>query len=100
METYDASSDAIVCTLTQDDLKETRNAWQKLLRLSLVSRDEVPGGIRLEVHAGGADALRQLIDIERECCQWITFELDGPVVTMTSPGPGESAIRSMWVVDA
>ena len=99
METYDATSDAIACTLTQDDLRETRNAWQKLFRLSLVSRDEVPGGIRLSVHPGSADALRQLIDIERECCRWITFVLDGPVVTMTSSGPGESAIRAMWVVD-
>ena len=99
METYDATSDAIACTLTQDDLRETRNAWQKLFRLSLVSRDEVPGGLRLSVHPGSADALRQLIDIERECCRWITFVLDGPVVTMTSPEAGESAIRAMWVVD-
>jgi len=99
METYDATSDAIACTLTQDDLRETRNAWQKLFRLSLVSRDEVPGGLRLSLHPGSADALRQLIDIERECCRWITFVLDGPVVTMTSPGAGESAIRAMWVVD-
>ena len=99
METYDATSDAIACTLTPDDLRETRNAWQKLFRLSLVSRDEVPGGLRLSVHPGSADALRQLMDIERECCRWITFVLDGPVVTMTSPRAGESAIRDMWVVD-
>src|SRR5438132_549353 len=99
METYDATSDAIACTLTQDDLRETRNAWQKLFRLSLVSRDEVPGGLRLLVHPGSADALRQLINIERECCRWITFVLDGPVVTMTSPGAGESAIRAMWGED-
>ena len=99
METYNATSEAIACTLTPDDLKQTRNAWQKLFRLSLVSRDEVPGGLRLQVHPGSADALRQLIDIERECCRWITFELNGPVVTMTSPGDGELAIRAMWVVD-
>ena len=99
METYDATSDAIACTLTQDDLRETRKAWQKLFRLSLVSRDEVPGGLRLSVHPSSAAALRQLIDIERECCRWITFALDGPVVTMTAPGAGESAIRAMWIVD-
>ncbi|HYL07350.1 MAG TPA: hypothetical protein VEU76_02300 [Candidatus Udaeobacter sp.] len=99
VETYNATSEAIACTLTPDDLKQTRNAWQKLFRLSLVSRDEVPGGLRLQVHSGSVDALRQLIDIERECCRWITFELDGPVVTMTSPGDAESAIRAMWVVD-
>lgn len=98
MNTYSARSDVIACTLTPDDLAETSHAWQKLFRLSLISREEVPGGLRLEVHAGSVDALRQLIDIERECCRWITFALDGPVVTMTSPGDGESAIRAMWVV--
>lgn len=96
METYRARTDVIACTLTPDDLKEVGEAWQKLFRLSLVSREEVPGGLRLEVHPGSAAALRSLIDIERECCEWITFELDGPVVVMTSPRAGEAAIRAMW----
>lgn len=99
VETYRATTDVIACTLTPDDLKETQQAWQKLFRLSLVSRDEVPGGLRLEFHPGSAGALRSLIDVERECCQWINFELDGPVVTMTSPGAGAAALREMWSVN-
>lgn len=98
MEAYPATSKVVACTLTPDDLKDVGQAWQKLFRESLIARDEVPGGLRLQVHPGSAAALRSLIDIERECCQWITFELDGPVVTMTSPGPGEEAIREMWQV--
>src|SRR5207245_2237288 len=78
------------------ELKETQAAWHKLLRLSLVSREEVPGGLRLIVHPGSADALRRLIDVERECCRWITFELDGPMVKMTASDGGEAAIREMW----
>ena len=96
MESYRATSDVVACTLSPDDLKETEKAWHKLFQLSLVSRQEVAGGLRLEVHPGSADALRSLIDIERDCCRWITFELDGPVVTMTSPGDGGAAIREMW----
>ena len=96
METYRATSEVIACTLTPDDLEETEQAWRKLFNLSLISRAEVPGGLRLEVHPGSVEALRSLIDIERGCCQWITFELDGPVVTMTSPGDGEATIREMW----
>jgi hypothetical protein len=96
METYPARTDVIACTLTPDDLKKVGQAWQKLFRRSLVSRAEVPGGLRLEFHPVSAGALKSLIDIERECCQCATFELDGPVVTMTAEGAGESAIREMW----
>lgn len=99
METYRATSPTIACSLTAEDLKETRSAWQKLLRLSLVRRTQIDGGLQLEVHPGSADALRRLIEVERECCPWITFELDGPIVKMTSPGAGEPAIRKMWVID-
>lgn len=96
METFCATSDTIACTLTADDLKATVSAWAKLLRLSLVSREEVPGGLRLVLHPGSAGALRQLIEIEQKCCPWITFSLDGPSVTMTAAAGGESAIREMW----
>jgi hypothetical protein len=96
METFRATSDTVVCTLTQDDLKETVWAWKKLLRVSLVSRQEIPGGLRLTVDPRSEAALRQLIDIERECCRWITFKLDGPSVTITAAGGGESAIRETW----
>src|SRR5690348_15144254 len=76
MEIYRARSEVIACTLSPDDLKETEKAWRKLFELSLVSREEVPGGLRLEVHPGSAGALRSLVDIERDCCSWITFELE------------------------
>lgn len=97
MELYRATSNTIACTLTADELTETESAWKKLLGRSLVSRQEVPGGIRLAVDPRSEVALRQLIDIERECCRWITFELDGPSVTMTAAGAGESAIREIRV---
>ncbi len=99
MDRFEARSETIVCTLTADDLEDTRRGWQKLFRTSLLSRDLVAGGLRLTFGPGGEVALRQLVDIESECCQWITFEVSGPSVTMTAPGDGEAAIRSMWVVD-
>jgi hypothetical protein len=100
MPTYRASSDTIVCTLSQDELRDTRYAWQKLFRTALISRDEIPGGIRLVVNEGSAVALRQLVEVERECCQWINFDLEGSIVSMTAEGAAASAIRQMWVVDA
>ena len=96
METIKATSSEIACTLTLDDLKDVRGAWQKLLRTSLVSRDEVPGGLRITVTPGGENALKQLIDIEQQCCSWITFVVDGPTVELTAQGAGEQVIRAMF----
>jgi hypothetical protein len=99
VETYRATSKTVVCTLSKDELTDTRAAWQKLFRTALLVREEIPGGLRLVVNEGSAEALRQLIDIERDCCRWITFELDGPTVSMTAGGVGVWALRAMWTVD-
>lgn len=86
MPTIRATSDTIACTLSADELMDVGAAWQKLFRTSLISRDLVPGGLRLTVHPGAAPALKQLIDIESECCGWITFELDGPELGLRASG--------------
>ena len=63
----------------------------------LVKRDRVPGGIRLSAEPGAAEALMQLIDLERECCAWIHFELrDGSVATLTADGAGEAVLAAMF----
>ena len=100
METFRATSDTIACTLSQEELGDTTSAWQKLFRTALLERAEIPGGLRLVVNDASAEALQRLIGIERDCCRWITFELDGPRVSMTAEGAGATAIRSMWVVDS
>lgn len=99
MNTYRATSKTIMCTLSRNELTDARAAWQKLFRTALVVREEIPGGLRLLVREDSAKALRQLIEIERDCCRWITFRLDGPQVLMTADGAGEAALREMWVVD-
>jgi hypothetical protein len=62
----------------------------------------VPGGIRLRAAPGAAAALIELIDLERECCAWINFEVsdDGSVVTLTADGDGEAALAGMFVETA
>jgi hypothetical protein len=99
LKIYRATSDTIVCTLSNDELRDTRSAWQKLFRTALLVREEIPGGLRLVVNEGSAEALGQLIEIERDCCRWITFQLEGPVVSMTAEGDAASAVRAMWEVD-
>ena len=100
MGTYRATSGTIVCTLSADELIDTQAAWQKLFNTALLVREEIPGGIALVVNDGSAEALMQLVEIERDCCRWITFELDGPRVSITADGAGAAAIREMWVVNS
>ena len=87
----------IACSLSAADLRDREAAWRRLLTTSLVSRDVVPGGIRLAVHPGSVPSLLELVNLERACCPWIDFVVEGASVTITAEGDGETAIRSMFV---
>lgn len=93
-----ADSPPIACTLSASDLKDREGAWKKLMGSGLVHREIVPGGLRLTAAPGAAAALIELIDLERECCAWIDFEVTkGSVVTMTAQGEGEAVLAGMFV---
>jgi hypothetical protein len=63
----------------------------------LVERYVVPGGIRLHAAPGAAAALIDLIDLERECCAWIRFDVSaGSIVTLTAEGDGEAVLAGMF----
>jgi len=92
-----AETPAIACTLSASDLVDREGAWRKLLGSGLVKRDRVPGGIRLSAAPGAAEALIQLIDLERDCCAWINFDVsDGSVATLTAEGDGEAVLAGMF----
>ncbi|HEV2029785.1 MAG TPA: hypothetical protein VGS16_14855 [Candidatus Dormibacteraeota bacterium] len=93
-----AETRPIACTLSASDLKDRAGAWNKLMGSGLVERSPVPGGIRLTPAPGAAHALIQLVDLERECCAWIDFEVGpGSVVTLTAEGDGEAVLAEMFV---
>ncbi len=94
-----AETPPIACTLSASDLKDREGAWSKLMGSGLVARELVPGGIRLSPAPGAAAALIELIDLERECCAWIQFEVsDGSVVTMTTEADGAAVLAGMFGV--
>jgi hypothetical protein len=86
----------IMCTLTAADLKDRGRAWRKLWASGLLHRQRVRGGIRLSADPGGAEALTELIELERECCSWIDYQLDGAAVTLTAEGEGEAVLAEMF----
>jgi hypothetical protein len=88
----------IACTLSASELWDREGAWKKVMGTGLVQRDLVPGGIRLIPAPGAAAALIALIDLERECCAWIHFEVsDESVVTLTAEGDGEAVLAGTFV---
>jgi hypothetical protein len=92
-----AETPPIACTLSAADLQDRERAWRKLMGSGLVTRDRVPGGIRLSAAPGAAEALIQLIDLERECCAWIDFDVsEGSVATLTAEGAGEAVLAGMF----
>ena len=87
-----------MCTLTRDELDDRGQAWEKLLASGLVERERVSGGIRLRPAPGARTALLQLIDLERECCAWIDFEVDeSSTVTLTAATEGEAVLAGMFL---
>jgi hypothetical protein len=92
-----AETPPIACNLSPSELKDREGAWKKLLGSGLVGREPVPGGIRLRPAPGAAAALIDLIDLERECCAWISFDVgDGSAVTLTAEGAGEAVLAGMF----
>jgi hypothetical protein len=95
-------NDPIACTLTPADLRDRQGAWEKLIRGGLVARHRVAGGIRLHAARGAAAAVIELIDLERECCAWIDFDVThDPVageadVLLTAEGEGEAVLATMF----
>lgn len=93
-----ASLPPIACTLSQDGLRDRETAWMKLLGSGLVTRDIVPGGIRLSAARSAAAALLELIELERDCCAWIHFEVSGgAVATLTADGDGEAVLAGLFL---
>ena len=93
-----SDSKPIACTLSARDLDDRGSAWQKLLASGLVERERLPGGIRLRAEPGASAALMQLVDLERECCAWINYEVVGSTVTMTADGDAEDVLAGMFLV--
>lgn len=86
-----------MCTLSAGELKDRGAAWRKLWASGLLTRERVPGGIRLSAEPGATRALMDLIDLERECCAWINYAVEGSAVTLTAGRVGEAVLAGMFL---
>lgn len=88
----------IACTLTAADLADRQQAWLKVGTFA-TGASEIPSGLAFTFRAvpGVDESLRELVRLEAECCEWMTFALDQSPdnVTMTITGAGEDGERGV-----
>ena len=91
----------IACSLTAAQLEDRRDAWEHVVQHWGVDRRRQPDRIRLRFAPapGVLASLRRLVELEAECCPWMTFDLveDDPVVLdITAEGEGLAAAAIMF----
>jgi hypothetical protein len=92
----------IACTLTEADFRDRRHAWLKVGTFAN-AWCEIPGGLAFAFSAapGVYESLVELVRLEAECCDWMTFTLgNGPEsvrMTITANGDdGERGVRAAF----
>jgi hypothetical protein len=67
----------IACTLTEAQLRERRQAVMNLFRSAQASISELPEGYAFTLPASSETLhrLAQVVDLERECCSFLTFKI-------------------------
>jgi hypothetical protein len=80
------------------------DAWRELVEEALLDRERAAGGVRLTFRSepGVAERLARLIELEGECCAWMSFTVrdEGHVIVdVTAEGEmGRRAVAEMFAV--
>ena len=67
----------IMCTLTEAELRDRRRAILDPMRAAVIRVAELPDGYLYSFRPGPETlaGLRRLIDLERQCCRFLTFKI-------------------------
>ena len=89
----------VACTLNNERMNERRRRWHELAGRAFVERTETGRGLLLAFRGDEdvADELRELADLERDCCafaDWSVSVADGLAVLEVA-GTGDEAIAAV-----
>ena len=87
----------IVCTLTDQQLRERRLNVLEPLRNRAVQSEELSDGyaFTFQPHDGLLLQLSQLVELERECCRFLTFKIVADFQTIRLEVTGPPAAKTM-----
>ena len=96
----------IACSLTGPELRERRETVLAAVRARVQEVRELKSGMALRFDPGGGvlAALAELIDLERQCCPFLQFDLrvlpaNGPVwLELTGPDGTREFLRDLLEV--
>lgn len=82
----------IACTLGADDLRARLERIAQLARHHLLAQRQEGATLHLLHAAAAASELRSIVDLERECCAFLAFELSerNKAVELTITAPTEA----------
>ena len=85
----------IICSLTENELKERRREILDTMRATATEMISLPNGyaFRFEPNQETLLRLARLVDLERQCCQFLSFRIlvePRAPITLEVTGPPES----------
>ena len=85
----------IACTLNASQMSDRQRRWHELAGRAFVERVETERGVRLEFRdePGVADELKELAELERECCGFADWSPNGAALDVT--GKSDVAIAAV-----
>jgi hypothetical protein len=93
----------VACTLGSEDLSAQTARWKKLGARAGAGRVPAADGLRLifRREAGVEEELQELVAIERSCCSWADWSVEGDagevVLDVRATGEGVTALHGMFV---
>lgn len=83
----------IACSLDERGLADRLDEFRALFRTALLSSEQIDGGARLRFDTAAADAVRDLLAREKDCCPWwdFSFEQTADALVVTAPAPPDAA---------
>jgi MerR family transcriptional regulator, copper efflux regulator len=92
----------IACTLTGGEQLDRRERWHRLRDAGDSVRIETPTGLRIEFEHSSAleRELRELVELERDCCAFATWEVrdtgTSVALEIAAAGHGVEVLHGMF----